>query len=99
MNGGNDKYKFPQMLSQQIRLFGLAIDEAVLLILPSVVGFFFGHYIIGFLVGVFLCGFLRFFKKGKPSRYLYNAIYWYFPIFYQIFLKKLPSSHLRHWIK
>jgi type IV conjugative transfer system protein TraL len=88
------------MLNQPFRLFGLLLDEAILLIIPIAVGFIFSHYITGLVVGGGLMYCLKTMKRGKPSSYLYNSIYWFLPKFVRGgMFKKIPPSYLRHWIK
>lgn len=100
MNEEIDKYRFPQMLNQPFRLFGLPLDEAILTVLPILIGIFFNYYLTGLIVGGLLMYSLKTLKKGKPSTYLYNSIYWYLPHFVRgKAFKKIPSSHLRLWIK
>lgn len=100
MNEEIDKYRFPQMLNQPFRLFGLLLDEAILLIVPIIIGFTFSYYMTGLIIGGSLMYFLKTLKRGKPSTYLYNSIYWYLPHFVRgSMLKKIPPSYLRHWIK
>lgn len=95
-----EKYRFPQMLDQQRRLFGLQIDEAILLLAPLGVGFYFGYYVVGLASGMILMFILKKLKRGKPSTYLYNAVYWYFPSYTRgSVFKKIPPSYYRHWIK
>lgn len=95
-----ERYRFPQMLGQQARIFGMYLDEAILLLVPSVFGFYFGYYFVGMISGLVLLFILRKLKGGRSSTYLYNSIYWYFPSYARgAIFKKVPPSYLRHWIK
>lgn len=94
------RYHFPQMLGQQTRIFGMYLDEAILLIVPSVLGLVFGYYFLGMISGGLLMFILKKLKRGRSSTYLYNSIYWYFPSYARgAIFKKAPPSYLRHWIK
>lgn len=100
MNEEIERYRFPQMLNQPFRLFGLVLDEAILLIVPMAVGFFFSYYMTGLVVGCVTLYLLKKLKKGKPSSYFYNSMYWYLPLFVRgSIFKKIPPSYYRHWIK
>lgn len=100
MNDESEKYRFPQTLSQPIRLFGLYLDEAFLLLVPIGLGFVFSYYLTGLFVGGALMYALKTLKKGKPATYLYNSIYWYLPYYARgTMYKKLPHSYYRHWVK
>jgi len=100
MSVSYEDYLFPQAINQPKRLFGLQMDEACAVILCVIVGFLTSYYVtaIGFAT-LFVLG-LKFLKKGRPSYFLYDSLYWFLPPYVNgRFFKKLPKSYLRVWIK
>ncbi|GJI56953.1 conjugal transfer protein TraL [Rodentibacter sp. JRC1] len=99
MNDNSRKrYQFPATLSNQGRLFGLTIDEAVILIPQSLLMVFYNPYVfaITLLISFFT---IRHLKKGKGSSYLLCLMYWFLPKSVTAsFITALPSSHIRYWI-
>lgn len=97
-----DDYVFPSTLNEQTRIFGLPLDECVI-VLPLVLGgVTLGHTGAFLLSAVVLWLLIKHFKRGQGSSWLLNVAYWYLPtdIFKMVgTFKKVPDSSYRHWLR
>jgi len=99
---GNDlnKYRFPRTLSEQTRIIGLPLDEAIPAAVPLLWGLFSKHYLFGLIVAAVVWQLIKAAKRGKSSRWLYNWCYWHLPIeIFRIVYRVIPDSSHRKWIK
>lgn len=94
------KYKFPETLNLQKRLFGLPPEEAIVFLLCGVIGFCCDILVVMLVVGVILWLFIRHLKKGQGSEWLMNLLYWYLPtMLFRVQFRRIPTSSHRHWMQ
>ncbi|UCQ29557.1 type IV conjugative transfer system protein TraL (plasmid) [Edwardsiella tarda] len=94
------RYIFPQTLTEQKRLIGIPLDEAVVGLIPALAGIYYNQGVAGLISGALLWFALTHFKKGKGSSWLYNMCYWHLPGFcFKGMYKVLPDSAWRLWLK
>ena len=93
-----DRYIFPQTLTEQKRLIGIPLDEASVGLTPACVGIYFNQSLVGMIVGLLFWFALTHFKKGKGTSWLFNMCYWHLPGLNGQF-KVLPESAWRLWLK
>lgn len=95
-----DRYIFPQTLTEQKRLIGIPLDEALVGLVPACAGIYAGQNVPGLIVGFLLWFALSHFKKGRGSAWLFNMCYWYLPGYcFRGLYKVLPESGWRLWLK
>lgn len=94
------RYQFPQTLTEQRRILGIPMDEAIAGMAPLCWGVLTGNHVAGLVMGaLFWIGLSRF-KKGRGSAWLYNMAYWYLPEYcFKGMFKILPDSAYRLWLK
>jgi len=94
------KYRFPATFDAELRLFGLPVDELILLTAPPIIAFFgFNALVTGLVIGLAFWLGIRKLKQGRGSNWLYSWLYWHLPAFvFRLFYKKLPPSSNRKWI-
>ena len=102
MSSENDlqRYRFPKTLTEQRRLFGLPLDEAIPTLPVLVWGVYISKALFGLIAAALIWIAIRWAKRGKGSMWLYNLLYWHLPtaLFRSVF-KTLPDSSFRQWIK
>ncbi|MEN4892372.1 type IV conjugative transfer system protein TraL [Erwinia billingiae] len=102
MNSGDElsKYRFPKTLSEQRRLLGLPLDEAIPTFPIIIWGLFAHKQLFGLVAAVAVWFLIRSAKRGKGSMWLYNLMYWHFPtLLFRTVFKVIPDSSFRQWIK
>lgn len=60
-----DRYIFPQTLTEQKRLIGIPLDEASVGLTPACVGIYFNQSLAGLIIGLLFWFALTHFKKGR----------------------------------
>ena len=70
-----DKYRFPKTLSEQNRIIGLPLDEAIPAAVVLLWGFFTKKYLFSLIIAAVIWQLIRAAKRGKSSRWLYNWCY------------------------
>ncbi|BET65019.1 MULTISPECIES: type IV conjugative transfer system protein TraL [Yersinia pseudotuberculosis complex] len=94
------RYQFPQTFSEQRRIIGIPLDEAIAAMTPLCWGVIYNHHFAGLIIGAVLWFALNWFKKGRGSTWLYNMCYWYLPSYlFKGLYKILPDSSYRLWLK
>ncbi|HDX1172885.1 TPA: type IV conjugative transfer system protein TraL [Pasteurella multocida] len=98
MDSQRNKYLFPSTLSNQMRWFGLPVDEAIIYIPVGLLAVFSSMYIFApTLLILFIL--IRKMKRGKGSSYILCLMYWFLPhSVSNAFLYSLPPSYRRYWI-
>ncbi|HAO0314028.1 TPA: type IV conjugative transfer system protein TraL [Escherichia coli] len=99
---GNDleKFRFPKTLSEQNRIIGLPLDEAIPAAVLVLWGFFAKKYVFGLIIATVVWQLIRAAKRGKSSRWLYNWCYWHLPVeLFRVIYRVIPDSSYRKWIK
>ncbi|EFH2718823.1 type IV conjugative transfer system protein TraL [Escherichia coli] len=99
---GNDleKFRFPKTLSEQNRIIGLPLDEAIPAAVLVLWGFFAKKYVFGLIIATVVWQLIRAAKRGKSSRWLYNWCYWHLPVeLFRVVYRVIPDSSYRIWIK
>ncbi|EOF6005428.1 type IV conjugative transfer system protein TraL, partial [Salmonella enterica] len=66
-----DKYRFPKTLSEQNRIIGLPLDEAIPAAVVLLWGFFTKKYLFSLIIAAVIWQLIRAAKRGKSSRWLY----------------------------
>jgi len=100
MGEDSSKYKFPETLNQQKRFIGLPREEAIVLLLCGVIGFYCDILIVMLVVGAILWLLIRHLKKGQGSTWLLNLLYWYLPtVLFRVQFRRVPTSSHRHWMQ
>lgn len=95
-----DKYRFPKTLSEQNRIIGLPLDEAIPAAVVLLWGFFTKKYLFSLIIAAVIWQLIRAAKRGKSSRWLYNWCYWYLPTeLFRVVYRVIPDSSFRKWIK
>lgn len=95
-----DKYRFPKTLTEQRRIFGLPLDEAIPIFIVGGLMIWMKKYLFALVVAALLWFFIRKVKKGKGSMWLYNLAYWYLPSeLWRVVYKIIPDSCFRQWTK
>jgi len=98
MAGEENKYNFPETLNQQTRIFGLPIDELIVIAPLTLLGVAFNMSTAMGIVSGFLWWLIRYLKKGQGSYWLLNFCYWHLPdLIFRITFKMIPDSSFRHW--
>ncbi|EIP9485692.1 type IV conjugative transfer system protein TraL [Escherichia coli] len=59
-----ERYIFPQTLTEQKRLIGIPLDEATVGLTPPCIGIYFNQSLAGLIVGLLFWFALTHFKKG-----------------------------------
>ncbi|MBW5870508.1 type IV conjugative transfer system protein TraL [Yersinia enterocolitica] len=95
-----NKYRFPKTLSEQNRIIGLTLDEAIPAAVPLLWGLLTKKYLFGLIIAAVLWRLIKAAKRGKSSKWLYNWCYWYLPIeLFRVVYRVIPDSSFRKWIK
>ena len=95
-----ERYRFPQTLSEQTRVLGLALDEFIPAAAAMLWGFLTKKYLFGMIIAVIVWQLIRAAKRGKSSRWLYNWAYWHLPTeLFRVVYRVIPDSSFRKWIK
>lgn len=83
-------------LDKPLRFLGVHKDEALIMMLPFVVGTYMGWILCGFLMGSGCLTALRALKKQNEGSSLNHAFYWYLPVS-KGSMKVYVPSHVREY--
>ncbi|MGX5056247.1 type IV conjugative transfer system protein TraL [Enterobacter asburiae] len=94
------KFLFPKTLGEQMRVFGMPLDEFIPSVPPFLIAIWEKHALGGLIYGALAWLFVHWLKRGKGSMWLYNLLYWYLPTeLFRVVYRKIPGSCFRQWIK
>lgn len=94
------RYRFPKTLGVQSRIMGMPLDEFFSSVPPFLIAIYYRHALSGLIFGVTMWLFIRWLKRGRGSRWLYNLLYWYLPHeIFRVVYRAIPNSSFRKWIK
>jgi conjugal transfer pilus assembly protein TraL len=89
-----DKYHIPQHLDEPFKLILWTLDEFIVFLTPFIVFLLFlNSPLVGLFLGAALLFGLKRIKGEQGHYFIYNLIYWYFPVF--MHLKATPPSYQR----
>ncbi len=96
----NHLYKIPKSLDDPMRVVGLPVDEVVVIAVVGVPFMFSGEMLTSLILASLMWGIYKYLlKRGQPTSFLLNAMYWYLPsTASKILLMRTPSSHTRLFI-
>lgn len=95
----SDDYTFVHHLDAPKRIYGLSLDELVIVVMSLALLLLSNHKLTAVLLGYSLLSGLRALKKGRSPRHLLVLGYWYLSYsVMQCLLSALPASHQRLWV-
>lgn len=98
MAGEEDKYYFPETLNQQTRVFGLPVDELIIVAPLAILGVMYNMSTVLSIIAGLLWWLIRYLKKGQGSYWLLNFCYWHLPsLIFRVTFRRIPDSSFRHW--
>lgn len=91
------EYYIPHALDNPMRIIIWTIDEAMVILLPFMIGLWLDWLVSSLFISAIAYTLLRKLKKQHDAYYIVKMIYWYFPPV--LYLKKTPHSFRRCFIK
>jgi len=89
------KYYVPRHLDDPPKFLLWSLDEAMVLLVPFIIGVLLSQVVIGMVLGVLSMLMVRRLKSKEGSNILFSLLYWHFPINR---FSHTPPSYIRTYI-